>query len=72
MNTIGCIGVVKQPHIRVDRKGLAPNGGEFPPLDLGQDARDTSRICGLCRVGTPRITVREGDQEPSNVTEVAC
>ena len=72
MNTIGCIDVVKQPHVRVDRKELAPIGDEFPPLDLGQDTRDTSRIGGLCRVGTLRITVREGDQEPSDVTEVSC
>jgi hypothetical protein len=72
VNTTGCIDVVRQPHVRVVRKGLAPIRDEFPPLDLGQDTRDTSRIGGLCRVGTPRITVREGDQEPSDVTEVAC
>jgi hypothetical protein len=71
VNTIQCIDVVKQPHVRVDRKGLAPIGDEFPPLDLGQDTRDTSRIGGLCRVDTPRIMICEGDQEPSDVTEVA-
>ena len=36
--TVGCIDVVKQPHVHVDREGLVPIEDEFSSLDLGQDA----------------------------------
>jgi hypothetical protein len=36
--TVGCIDVVKQSHVHVDREGLAPIGDEFPSRDLRQDA----------------------------------